>query len=296
MPEEHLAPRDAQRLVCYIKWVIEWLEDAANGTLLKPDDPYELPAFGYRFSVIKSPLIFEESSDSYKKWEPHVGKSGRVECFWGVGIPAIFAAKFCHNDSLLIREANFAPNILEKNNKIDGKWILIPDICYERHRPPQTYKEMEELCSKNNLDFYTILREAWNHKHSHQFGILLIGFPISKIVGEPPTEIHWQPLLFKNLKQHLKEFHVPGAKQRSKGQSHKPRKIWERLMSNGYFSASKQLPWGTVENVAHGRLYARGAHPPKVRSTSIAFFGCGALGEFCCRITCTGWCKPTELI
>lgn len=295
LPEEHLAPRDAQRLVCYVKWAIEWLKDAANGTLLKSGDPYELPAFIYKLPSIESPLIFEESSDSYKKWEPHIGKSGRVECFLGIGIPAIFAAKFCHNDGSLIREADFAPNILEKNSTINGKWILIPDIRHERHCPPQNYQEIVELCSKNDLDFYAILKEAWNHKHSHQFGILLIGFPIPKIVGEPPTEIHWQPLLFKNLKQHLKEFDVPGAKQRSKGQSHTPKRIWERLIKNGYLSASQHLPWGTVENVAHERLYARGAYPPKVQSTSIAFFGCGALGSSVVELLARGGVNQLNL-
>ena len=295
LPEEYLAPRDAQRLVCYVKWAIEWLEDAANGTLLKPDDPYELPAFSYRFSSIKYPLIFEESSDSYEKWESHIGQSGHVECFWGAEIPAIFAVRFCDEDGSLIRQSEFSTEVLKKDAKIDGKWIIVPNIRYERHRPPQTYREMVKLCSKNDLDFYAILEEAWNHKHSHQFGILLIGFPIPKIVGQPPTEIHWQPLLFKNVNQYLKEFSIPGAKQRPKGQSQTPRKIWGRLINNGNFSASKQLPWGIVENVAHGRLYARGAHPPKVQSTSIAFFGCGALGSSIAELLARGGVNQLSL-
>ena len=295
LPEEHLAPRDAQRLVCYVKWAIEWLEDAANGTLLKQDDPYELPAFSYKFCPIKSPLIFEESSDSYEKWEPHIGQFGRVECFRGAEIPAIFTVRFCHKDGSLVRESEFSPSILKKDGKIDGRWIIVPDIRYIKHRPPQTYQEMTEVCSKNDLDFYAILKEAWNHKHSHQFGILLIGFPIPKIVGEPPTEIHWQPLLFKNAEQHLKEFNVPGAKQRPKGQSQTPRKIWERLTSSGYFSTSQKLPWGNAENTARERLYARGAYPPKVQSTSIAFFGCGALGSSVAELLARGGVNQLNL-
>ena len=279
LPEEYLAPRDVQRLVCYVKWAIEWLADAANGTLLKPDDPYELPAFSYGFSSIEPPLIFEESSDSYEKWESHIGQSGYVECFCGTEIPAIFAVRFCDEGGSLIRESEFSTEVVKKDAKIDGRWVIVPDIRYERHRPPETYKEMEELCSRNDLGFYTTLKEAWNAKHSHQFGILFVGFPIPKIVGESPTEIHWQPLLFRNLKQNLKDFNTQGAKRGSKGQSRKPDKIWRRLRNNGYFAPSKQLPWGRVENVARERLYARGAYPPKVQSAPIAFFGCGALGS-----------------
>ena len=209
--------------------------------------------------------------------------------------PAVFAVRFCEEGGSLIRESEFSTEVLKKDAKIDGRWIIVPDIRYERHRPPQTYKEMEELCSKNDLDFYAILKEAWNHKHSYQFGILLIGFPIPRIVGEPPTEIHWQPLLFKNVNQHLKEFSIPGAKQRTKGQSQTPRKIWERLINNGYFSASRQLPWGMVENVVHERLYARGAYPPKVQSTSIAFFGCGALGSYVAELLARGGVNQLNL-
>jgi molybdopterin/thiamine biosynthesis adenylyltransferase len=297
--EEYLAPRDIQRLVCYVKWAIGWLEDAANGMLLKPGDPYELPDFSRKLLEsrlpTKFPLIFEESSNSYKKWESHIGKSGQVECFCGFGIPAIFVVKFCHKDGSLIRESGFAPNILKKNSKIDGKWVLVSDIRYERHRPPQTYKEMEELCSRNDLDFYTILKEAWNAKHSHQFGILFVGFPIPKIVGESPTEIHWQPLLFKNLKQNLKDLQNQGAKRGSKRESRKPDKIWQRLRQNGCFSPSQQLPWGRVENVTRERLYIRGAYPSTVQSTSMAFFGCGALGSSVAELLARGGVNPLNL-
>ena len=295
LPEEHLAPRDAQRLVCYVKWAIEWLKDAANGTLLKPDDPYELPDFSRKLLKsplpIKSPLIFEESSISYKKWEPHIGQSGYVECFCGTEIPAIFAVRFCDEGGSLIRESEFSTEVVKKDAKIDGRWIIVPDIRYERHRPPQTYEEMVELCSRNGLNFYAILKETWKLENSHKFGILLIGFPIPKIVGEPPTEIHWQPLFFQNCKG----FKTQREKQDSRGQSRKAKKIWQRLEKNGCFSPSQQLPWGTVENVARERLYARGAYPPKVRSTSIAFFGCGALGSSVAELLARGGVNQLNL-
>ena len=296
LPAEHLAPRDTSRLVCYIKWAIEWLEDAANGTLLKPGDPYELPDFSRKFLnsplPTHEPLIFDESLIAYETWKSYIGKSGHVECFFGAGIPAIFAVNFfSHKDGSLIRESGFSPNVLKKNSKFKGKWIIVSDIHYERHSPPQTYEEMDELCSENGLNFYTILKEAWNLGNSRQFGILLIGFPIPKIVGQSPTEIHWQPLLFQNYKG----FKTEKKRGRSKGQSHKPKKIWQRLIKHGCFSPTQQLPWGKVENVARDRLYARGAYPPKVQSTPIAFFGCGALGSSVAELLARGGVNQLNL-
>jgi len=295
LQEEHLAPQDASRLVCYVKWAIRWLEDAANGTLARPGDPYELPDFRYTFPdpplPTKVPVIFEESSGSYNDWDTYIKTSGSVECFWGSGIQAIFAVRFYDKGSSLIRESEFTSKILSNDNKISGKWILIPNICYERHRPPKTYAEIVELCSVNGVDFYQNLRSAWNLENPCKFGIILIGFPIPKIIGQNPTEIHWQPLLFHNY-DHSKGQRM---KRSSRGQPSKRDRIWQKLIENGRFSLSKQLPWGWVENVARERLYVRGAHPPEVQSTSIAFLGCGALGSSVAELLVRGGVRQLNL-
>ena len=296
LPEEALAPVNASRLVCYVEWAIQWLKDAANGRLLQPGEPYELPDFSRKF--LKTPLptnvpfIFEESLTSYGEWESRLVTYGDVECCWGNGIPAIFAVRFSDKDGLLIRESEFTSNVLRQDGEIKGNWILVPDIRYERHRPPQTYEEMDMLCSRNGLDFYTLLKETWNLKNSYKFGILLIGFPIPKKVGAPFTEIHWQPLLFENLNGFRKQKQNPPLK----GPARKPRQIWQRLKENGCFSPSQQLPWGTVENVARDRIYARGAYPSKAQETPIVVFGCGALGSSVAELLARGGVHQMNLV
>lgn len=296
LPEEALAPLDASRLVCYVKWAIEWLKDAANGRLLQPGEPYELPDFSRK--LLESPLptnapfIFEESPNSYGKWESRLGTSGGVECFWGNGIPAIFAVRFHQKEGLLVRESEFTPEVLNTDHKIEGNWLIVRDIRYERHRPPQTYEEMDTLCSRNGLDFYTLLEETWNLKNSYKFGILLIGFPIPEKVGAPFTEIHWQPLLFQNLNG----FRSQKQKHRLKGPARKPRQIWQKLKENRCFALSQQLPWGEIENVARDRLYARGAYPSKVQATPITVFGCGALGGSIAELLARGGVHEMTLV
>lgn len=295
LEKEDLAPRDAFRLVCYVKWAIEWLKDAAKGTLLKLGDPYELPDFRWTFldppPPTGIPLIFQESSNSYKSWKSYIGTSGSVECFMVEGIPAIFATKFCYKDGSLITESRFSPDIRGTESRIDGKWVLLPDIRYEKHRPPQTYEEINKLCSNSGVDFYQSLRGSWNLKNSCKFGILLIGFPIPKIVGQPFTEIHWQPLLFWNYNGARKQ----QTKRRPQGQSSKQERIWQKLIGSGCFSLSQQLPWGSVENVDRDRLYVRGSHSPEIQSTSIAFFGCGSLGSSAAELLARGGVKRMDL-
>ena len=294
--EEALAPLDASRLVCYVKWALEWCEDAANGRLLQPGEPYELPDFSRK--LLNSPLptyvpfIFEESPNAYGRWESQLGTSGNVECFWGKGIPAIFAVRFYQKDGSLVRESEFTPEVLNTDRKIEGNWLIVRDIRYERHRPPQTYEEMDKLCSRNGLDFYTLLKETWNLKNSYKFGIFLVGFPIPEKVGAPFAEIHWQPLLFQNLNG----FRSQKQKPRLKGHARKPRQIWQKLKENRCFSPSQQLPWGEVENVARDRLYARGAYPSKVQATSIVVFGCGALGSSIAELLARGGVHQMSLV
>lgn len=293
--EEQDAPRDASRLVCYVKWAIEWLEDAANGTLLNEGDPYELPDFSRKLLVsqlpTKSPFVFDESSISYEDWKSHICKFGNIQCCFGIDIEAIFACKFSSEDGSLIRSSEFNQDLLSKDKKILGHWLLVPDIRYLRHRPPQTYGELKRQCDSFGVDFYGILKRTWNLENLDHYGILLIGFPIPKMVGDPPEEIHWQPLFIRNLRWFQSQTPTRGSSR----QSRRPNRIWQRLLSQDCFSPSQQLPWGKVENVTRERLYARGAHPSSVQSTGIAFFGCGALGSSVAELLARGGVNQLSL-
>lgn len=102
--------------------------------------------------------------------------------------------RYHQKDGSLIRGSEFAPDVLDTGRKIGGNWLLVPDIRYERHRPSQTYEEINTLCANNDIDFYSVLKSAWCFGNSCKIGILLRGFPIPKNVGQLPDEIHWQPI------------------------------------------------------------------------------------------------------
>ena len=295
LPEEDLAPRNASRLVCYVKWAIEWLNDAANGTLLRPGDPYELPDFSRNLLVepipTPFPLIFDESPNCYKIWKSHISTSGHVECVCPASIPALVPNKYSDENRRLIKESESFRSGYSESFTVYGRWIILPDIRYHRHRPPQTYQELGAQCKTAGVDFCNILEYAWKARNPCNHGILLIGFPIPEIVGEPPAEIHWQPLLFQNLEG----FRAQKAKISGKSSLRKPRQIWRYLREEGCFAPSQQLPWGKVENIARERLYKRGSHSSRVQSTSIACFGCGALGSSVAELLARGGVNQLNL-
>ena len=75
-------------LICYVKWAIEWLNDAAKGILLKPGEPYELPDFSRKLLAVNQSqrqapvrLLFDESPKLLQDLEvTHWRPRGHVEC------------------------------------------------------------------------------------------------------------------------------------------------------------------------------------------------------------------------
>ncbi len=279
---QDLAPRNARRLLCYVRWARDWLVNAANGTLLRPGDPYELPAFTRAESLASTkPLLFRESEESYHKWTPYIGESGAVECALGRNVLALCPTRFLDSQKMVVQEIPFSPAILMEATILVGQWLILPSICYARHRPPRTFGEISELCSSSGIDFYDILNGAWQiENRSPEIGLVLVGFPIPRVCGEDPREMHWQPLLFPNLRAEWRA-------RKKRGQSRKALTMW-RDAQQTHFSVTKGLPWCSSTNIAHNRLYARGAHSSALQSMHTAVFGCGALGSMIAELLVRG--------
>lgn len=287
LPMERSAPSDSKRLVCYVKWAINWLMDAAKGTLFKAGDPYELPQFPCKK---KFTVYFSEDFSTYKRWSSMVGQNGIVKCALGRSTTGLFVTTFSDSNGSVILENNFTPNNIDWDRKIVGQWFILSDICYYRHRPPLTFNEINELCTKHDLDFYNILKRAWQEKDSFiEWGLILVGFPIPKIVGGEAHEIHWQPLLFDNVRADRKK--VSGSKKLKKKQ-----KIWSALIKNGRFSFFSELPWACAANIANNRLHSRGSFTQSLCDAHIAIFGCGALGSSIAEQLIRGGIKKMVLL
>ena len=272
--DDRFAERDTSRLATYMQWTKEWLADAARGALLKPGDPYELPDFRHdsrkSSPPIVMPLLFAEGSSTYERWKPYVGQTGRVSLAAGGKMRGLFATKFESQQGEVIRCPGWSSSALSNGSRLRGRWILVPDIRYARHRPPRTYAELTELCLRYGIDFDRALRAAWEEDNrAPAAGVILIGFPIPKLTGDAPQEVHWQPFVFTNKRGYRKS-----------GQNNKKKTGWLAMRSSdGPFAPDKRLPWGDSENCSQERLFSRGALPERVRSSRIALWGCGALGS-----------------
>ena len=264
------APWNAARLTCYVEWAREWLRDAAQGTLLAPGDPYELPDFSRKRLELRfeKPLFFEESASTFEVWRSWIGRSGAVTLKWLKWPEALVPLSFALPDNAGERETSFAETLLDKP-VLHGFWLLLPDIRAFRHRPAQTFGELRHLCEQTGIDFDRVLRSAWS-VDDQEHGVLLVGFPIPQFVGAEPSEIHWQPLIVKTWRQ---------DKRKKTFRKQSQRQLFEQVVLHDSFAPAEQLPWGKSTNVTAERLYARGRHHIALRSLKTVVCGCGALGS-----------------
>lgn len=274
LPEEHLAPWDGRKLLHYTRWAKEWLADAAQGNLLRHDDPYELPDFSRRQLQSRIPnvtLMFDEDASTYAVWGDLVGKSGQVELQHGCVLSSIMPIRFTLDGGGSVREVLWPAGVVDPAKGVSGRWLLLPDLRFHRHRPAQTFGELKQLCERCEIDLYQNMRKAWEKEnHPIEAAIMLIGSPIPKRVGGAATEVHWQPLFFPDVRRHKKQY-------KRDNRSNKRRSLWDFVKQHD-FKPTAEVHWGKTRNISRGRLYSRGSHVSAVQSNSIALFGCGALG------------------
>lgn len=290
LSEDGFAPQDAGQLVRYVNGAKKWLHDAAHGILIQPGDPYELPDFRVNIeSLLNQPVFFSEIPESYEKWKLYIGSYGTVEYAQGKGISALMAIRFLNRGGHTIWKPSFSSSIVDTSTQVVGQWLLLPNICYNRHRPPLTFDEIRELCSSNGLPFNDILQRVWGTENDKSgVGLILIGFPIPEVWGGKPVEIHWQPLVFPNL--------IGMRGKWSNGRNISSHRIWQgALKENGAFAPRQRLSWGKSINVTRERLYARGAYTPAVCAAQVAVFGCGALGSAIAELLARGGVTKLDL-
>lgn len=245
----------------------DWLEDAANGTLLKAGEPWELPDF--RIGAAKTPAPLPvwnlESPATFDGWKDRIGQHGEVVFRLHAKAKGLVPIQFKHADIGGIVSPQPSSSFLdERAVQFRGKWLVLPTLLYSSHRPPKTFSELAEMCSAVDVELWDILVAGARLDALRDCHYLLVGAPIPNKAGEEPIELHWQPIALPS-KWLRSVKHDRGGK---------PKRRWlrdtlERLT----------IPWGEAENVSQERLGARGRLEDGVLGKRVCVIGCGAIGS-----------------
>ncbi len=293
--DESRATLDESRLLQYVEWTRQWLDDAAHGRLLRAGDPYELPDFSRRRmqkELSSKPTVYTlESEKGFDLWKGFLGQTGTVEFATIKGFQGIFPSRFRDSSHTVIADMTLTASMIDpKGERIEGAWVLLDTLCHTRHRPPQTYGELAEQCRGATVNLEHLIGLAWHVAHSDVMPcVILFGFPIPAIVGEAPVRIHWQPLFFDGIgRQAWKHRQNRSGRIRKEG-------VLNRCKTDGEFADHKQVLWGCAVNISEESLYARGPLSRELRNTKVSLCGCGALGSVVAEILARGGVRELAL-
>lgn len=270
-PDETYPSQPGDRLRAYVESAQEWFDDAATDALLVAGQPWELPDFRIGRKDLPRPVYFLESAVSFAGWAERIGRFGSVQLVGHRHSRGLVPVRFDDATGPVVAPY-VSEGFLDRTVSVMGTWILLPSLVAWRHRPALSFRELEELSRKVGVDLWSVLKRTLKAKPHTGFHYALIGAPIRRIVGEEPTEIHWQPIAFPQ--QRSGPF-VPGT--RPKSRTPNEERTFRARMRGALLDHA--VPWGEARNVDAARMSQRGVLNEAVRAKRISLLGCGAIGS-----------------
>lgn len=261
-------PRDAYgRLAWHARRLVEWIEDAARDQLLRPGDPFEHPAM--EFSEQGSVAFYEEAS-SYAKWQGQGFIAGDVTLGSPGNQPNVWYALEFRSEGRVIHTPPWGTNISETTQKQEGLWLLVPELpTISPWSYPRTWGELRQTLTSQGVDLDAILRSQVEGWRDGKPRTLLLGYPVSKTVGQPNDQAHWQACMVPAVSRQGQ--HAKGFRSNKQGR-------WIRDRCK-IFGNPCPIHWLRSSNQQPEELGSRGYMKKGLRELKYVLIGAGALGS-----------------
>jgi hypothetical protein len=267
------------RLRAYVESAVEWLADAANGTLLMDGQPWELPDFRVRRKVRPPEVLPIENANTFAAWAGRVGQFGGVQFAahsHGCGLVPI---RFVRGQETVLEPA-VGQGYIDRHGSALGTWILLPTHIVHRHRPARSFRELMVLSSGVGVDIWGLLRRTIRTTAYRGYHFLLVGAPIPSVVGGPLVRVHWQPIALAAADiESFRNGRTEGA-------------LRARLIGA---LVDQAVPWGEATTYSDERARARGSLSMETRQMRICVLGCGAVGGLVADHLARGGCADLAL-
>lgn len=258
------------RLKWYFLRARQWLLDASAGQLLADGDPFELPDFSAG-SPREYTVVNCESVETYHDWQMEKSTFGTTELVaLGSSQASTFVLrKFLRPDQTVALQYNWGSAIASSRRIMPSAiWlrcksmpILQPFQAIDHWEDMFSYLEAEGH-DGSFFDMLGMIRDGKQH-------FLLLGFPVSERVGEPPRQLHWQPVLLPVVSHGTRS--ANGFRNNRLGYEHRDRMdVFRR----------KQAPdWQVAENWSPSSTHARGRIDQSLAIRQALVIGAGAVGS-----------------
>jgi proteasome lid subunit RPN8/RPN11 len=276
----------ADRLCWYMDRALEWLKNAAQDDLRKPDEPFEIPAFDTN-SASGPTLAFNETQESFAIWKQAYGKWGMVDLRALPTAEETYATgAFKDSDDEVVYQPDWGGYIEEEtDDSIAGAWVLLEELPIEPPwEAPESWQDLEVFFEGTETDPYELRANIKPVINTEPTKILLLGFPIPATVGGDPEIIYWQPIeiqAFKNPNDLSGGFRDAG-----KGPETAARREAEE----------EQIWWLDADNWSHEQLIRRGHMDEWFLDRNIVLIGAGALGSTVAENLVRAGCRRLTIV
>lgn len=258
-----------------MRWKVErllrWVDAAAEGRLVQPGDPFEIPS--YPTGWVADMAAFNESKADLAAWNASAAAWGFARLAAVPGAKRTLAlTEFMTGTGMTIRKVDWSAPIAETRPDFTGIWIKLSAIpVLQPWQRPTTWRELTSLLESQGVDLAHILqhtgaacRKASSKARHH---LLLLGFPIAERIGDTPDRLHWlaiQTVPLCSRKTSRDGFRITEDNHQR----------WDRELAN----STRPLVWQRTSNWASDQMRMRGEAEDTVRQKKILVIGCGTLG------------------
>ncbi|MGC4192328.1 MAG: ThiF family adenylyltransferase [Thermomicrobiales bacterium] len=264
-------PGDAAgRLSWRTRRALDWLAAAASGLLLPDGAPFELPHFPATRSSMR--VVFKEGEDTFKLWQVNALAWGTIEVVRPSEVPGtVVVQRFLGRSEKVLHQPGWGTLLAERQERPErGVWLRLSALpVLAPWQAPVTWGELRRLAAQQGIDFDHFLRPALAGLRDGRDHVMLLGFPISRRMGEPTVQMHWQAIQLPALCLPQQVPH--GFRKNETGQWHADR--------HGLLSAEQSIPWLPSENWNATQISTRGRLPSHLVEMHVVVIGGGALGS-----------------
>lgn len=258
------------RLLWHVLRTIEWINSAVKDELTAKGDFFELPAFANSASSF---LIFSEDIVSYIQWESVDEYYGFADLLVIKDKPNVFLIKNFNSikgqelnsmrwGKYLVKESIFLKNY--------AAWIMLKEIpVLNVWQPPATFKDLIDICKKQNIDLLGVLRNIFPNFRDGKRHLLIIGFPVPQKIGNENEIIFWQALQLPILSYGKQT--INGFRANETGWRYRDR--LEKIKD------SMNLEWIESQNWNQDQISSRGRLHKDILRGNILLLGAGCIGS-----------------
>lgn len=259
------------RMLFHVQRAVEWLNFAANNSLVSCNELYELPEFNDSISI-NCQFAFSEDTVTFMQWEDIDCRYGVVDIDCYKSKPTVFYPKtFYSLENKPVHRSHWG-TVLEKQNSdriSKSPWLLLNSVpvLYD-WQIPETWEELQRVCESQGCEIKAILKECSKYLRDGKPHLFLLGFPIPKYWFQENEIVYWKAFLLPTLSH---SYQIPkGFRRNEKG-------YWYRDVTV-VLKSDLQIDWVLSENWSREEISQRGKISQSMQEKRILLIGAGCIG------------------